>query len=406
MFKSLTGSLILITLALWPATTGSNPFVEKKVEIKKSSFDLPEKSETFKSIRILLLKSVKTAPVKTASPYKIFDKDGHTLVSGDVLALAHITSAENGIKIGSQLYRDFPITIKAEGDGVFVKDRFYRDAIVITKERNGKLTIINSLSIEHYLKGVLPWEANPKWKMEALKAQAITARTYALFKMIENQNEAYDLTKDVLSQVYAGKSAENPVTDEAVISTEGQILVYRGKIFPAYFHSTCGGATTSADTVWDIEPHPALKGAQCNFCKSSKHYKWSAEFSRGEIESKLRKNGYSVTNLKSIEVASRDPFGRATKISYEDDDGKKTIRANDFRLALDPGKLKSMKLDEIDHRENQYVFRGHGWGHGAGLCQYGMKELAELGYSHQEILKYYYPDTDVITWWTNEMATP
>jgi stage II sporulation protein D len=241
----------------------------------------------------------------------------------------------------------------------------------------------------------LPWEANPKWPSEALKAQAVVSRTYALFRAIEKKDEWIHLAADVKSQVYAGKSSEKPQTSEAVDATRGQILTYRGKIFPAYFHSTCGGGTTNAESIWDVEKHPVLQGVKCNFCVDSKHYSWQITIPRQQIEAHLKKHGLSVSGIQKITPSHLDAHGRARSFVIEHAQGKTEIRANDFRLWLNPAVLKSTFIRSIHPTGDSFIFRGRGWGHGAGLCQYGMKGLAELGYTYRQILEYYYPGAEI-----------
>ena len=385
---------IFLLIPFWPFG-GSGTTTREGPELKKTSLELPQNPKDFQFIRIALTKSVSEVAVLVASPYKVTDSKGRPLFSGERLN-TKVKGIPEGIQIGPQIFHDSPLTIQTDGEGIKLDGRLYRHAVKIWKENSSKVSVINEVPIEDYLKGVLPWEANPEWPMEALKAQAIAARTYALFKAIENQDHRFALSKDVLSQVYGGKTSEKAVTSQAVEATRGQVLTYRGKIFPAYFHSTCGGATTQAETIWDVQPHEALKGVKCNFCTDSKHYRWSNEISRKEIETQLRKHGYKAIGFQEIQTADIDASGRAKNFMIIlADDSKVKIRSNDFRLWVDPGKLKSTLIESIEKKTDRFIFRGRGWGHGVGLCQYGMKRLAELGYAYDLILQYYYPDTDI-----------
>lgn len=394
MFFPFLRFFLLLSVSFWPLGEDAG---RPKQETKKTSLDLPRNPENFQSMRIFLLRRVPEIMIETTSPYRVTGGDGRSLFRGPKMTAARVRASADGIQIGSQNFRNTSLRIESEGGSFKIGTQQYREAVRIWREDHGKISVINEIDLEDYLKGVLPWEANPVWPQEALMAQAVASRTYALFKAIENQKEKFDLSHDVLSQVYRGKSAEKPETTQAVEATRGEVLVYRGKIFPAYFHSTCGGATTHAEYLWNVEPHPALKGVTCNFCRSSKHYFWQGTFSRSEIESKLKKKGFAISGLRSIRAVDLDRGGRARRFEIEHAGGKTRIHANDFRLALDPARFKSTLLLSLDADGENFFFRGRGWGHGVGLCQYGMKELAELGYTYREILEYYYPGTEMIS---------
>ena len=276
-------------------------------EIKETSLNLPENPKEYQLVRIALAQKIKHAKVATDFSYRILDIKGSPLLSGARFAAAQVRPFASGIQIGEQKYASDLVTMLVEKGSIKLDGHSYRHALEFSRDSSGTLSVINEIPIEDYLKGVLPKEISSRWPLEALKAQAVAARTFALFKAIENRDEKFVLSKDILSQVYGGKTSENSVTSRAVEITEGQILVYRGKIFPAYFHSTCGGATTHAEYIWNVKPHPALQGVNCTFCHTSQYYRWQAEFSRTQIETKLRKNGYPAkSGLREIkpEIAS------------------------------------------------------------------------------------------------------
>ncbi|MSR77756.1 MAG: SpoIID/LytB domain-containing protein [Candidatus Omnitrophica bacterium] len=185
----------------------------------------------------------------------------------------------------------------------------------------------------------------------------------------------------------------------AVKETQGQVLSYRGKVFPSFFHSTCGGHTANIADLWDMQEHPSLRGVECDFCKLSRHYRWSSEISRFDLEKKLKGAGYSVFGLQSFEVGIKDRGKRAKTIIVRDSKGKKTIVASDFRFIAGPDKIKSSLIEKIENRGDKFRIRGKGWGHGAGLCQYGARHLGELGYVAKQILRFYYPDSETTQFW-------
>jgi stage II sporulation protein D len=249
--------------------------------------------------------------------------------------------------------------------------------------------------LDDYLKGVIPFEGNPKWAPESLKAQAVVSRTFALTKMLARRGEEYDVSAGFMSQVYAGKQIENERTGQAVDATRGEVLLYKGKIFPAYYHSTCGGATTAADLVWRVKPLAPLGGVECKFCQRSPHYKWEATVTPAEIKQKLAKQEMPVQDVLGIRTDKIDRTGRAHKLVIQSTWAEKIVDADAFRVWIDPMRLKSNLITRISSRDGVFVFKGRGWGHGVGMCQYGMKYLGELGYGYQEILGYYYPGAQV-----------
>lgn len=392
MFLFLAQWVVILSVTFWPFGTG-----DKDSEVKKTSLEIP-KGRDAEVVRIALLQNISEATLSTDAPFRVRDSQGRSLFRGDRIVKTKVkAAAQGGIQLGIQSFRTVPLVIQTEEGAIKLDNHVYRSTLEIWPELNGKISVVNEIDLEDYLKGVLPVEANPKWDLEALKAQAVAARTYALFKAVENQDKRFVLGKDVLSQVYAGKSSENPVTDQAVEATQGQILTYRGKLFPAYFHSTCGGGTTHAEYIWNVEPHPSLKGVKCSFCWASKHYRWSETIPLLEIEAALKKNGIKISEISEIRLKDIDATGRARKIGITGAQGKITVHSNDFRLWIGPAKLRSTLIASIERKEDQYSFRGRGWGHGVGLCQYGMKQLAELGYTYPQILQYYYPEAVIET---------
>lgn len=373
------------------------PFGKEQDEsqIKNTHIEIPANIEDFQLLRVSVATGEPEVTVATDEPFEVFDGDGNALFEGQRIVSTSVRVKDQAIQFGGQIFRDIPITIQSRGDGIQVGNRQYRNAITMWPEVSGNVFIINDILVDDYLKGVLPWEANPKWPIEALKAQAVASRTYAMFRALQRRHEPYDLSNTVMSQVYKGKQIENETTDFAIETTRGQILTYQGKIFPAYFHSTCGGQTTAAHHVWPVTPSPVLQGTLCNFCEASKHYAWHRKFTEDEIINKLNQNGYKFTEIDRLLVKNVDNSGRAQIIQVQY--GKKEIdlKANDFRIWVDPMEFKSTKIESLKKSGNTFLVFGHGWGHGVGMCQYGMKRLAELGYSYEQILEYYYPGSQI-----------
>ncbi len=387
---------LMLSISVWPFHNG-----KQGPPPKKSAFDLPASSLQYAFVKILVLSEADEITVSTEAPYSVLDAERRIVFKSQRLAPSRIKANGETIQIGLQSFHANPLMIESPGPkGIRVKGAVYGQAIEIWRESNGKITIINDITVEDYLKGVLPSEVNPSWPMESLKAQAVASRTYALFKMIENKDQRYHMSKDVLSQVYGGKNLEHSLTNQAVEETQGQILSYNNQVFPAYFHSTCGGATTHAEYIWPIEPHPSLQGVECNFCWKSKHYRWNASFTKAEIQKNLTAKGVKISGITDIALGEKDATGRAKYFMIKTAAENIPVHSNDFRLWVSPMKLKSTWIQSIDKTKTGYSMKGRGWGHGVGLCQYGTKQLGEMGYTAFRILNYYYPGAQLVQYWS------
>ncbi len=358
---------------------------------------MPQDLKDFRKIRILVIRNKPDIQVSCKSPFEVFDDQGRSVFKGASLPGATVSAAAAGIQWWKEIVPGKFLLLRSVGNGVRVSNTgLFGDTILFYKNAKGSLDVINELDLDDYLKGVIPFEGNPQWSLESLKAQAVASRTFALTRMIERHDEEYDVMAGVFSQVYAGKRIENERTNDAIEATKGLVLMYNGKLFPAYFHSTCGGATTAVDLVWPVKPHPALGGVECRFCEKSPHYKWETRILPSEIKEKLAKHGMPVNEVLDIKTGKIDRTGRAHIFIIKSTWWEKTVDADAFRVWFDPMKIKSNLITRIRLKEDgAFMFKGRGWGHGVGLCQYGMKYLGELGYGYQEILGYYYPGSQV-----------
>jgi len=387
---------LLILLVLAGMVSPANSLCAEEASVKESSLDIPQGIESNLKIRVSLGAQHSKAVVSTDNPYQVFDGGGHLLFRGKQIGQALVAAKGDLIQFGRQSFKAQPIVLDSMKSMLSLDQRTYRDILEFSTTPENKLQIVNELDLEDYLRGVLPSETNPSWKENALKAQAVVSRTYALFKMIENHGESFAVSSDVLSQVYGGVTMEKPSTNLAIEETAGEILVYKGKIFPAFFHSTCGGATTRTENAWPIKPHPALQGGSCGFCNESQHYRWKASFTEKELIAALKKIGRPVTAIRKLNAEGIDESGRPRFFVIEHPAGKVKIPSNDFRLAVSPMKMKSVFIQRIVRDGSSYQFIGRGWGHGVGMCQYGDKKMAELGYNYRQILDYYFPGSEIL----------
>jgi stage II sporulation protein D len=305
-----------------------------------------------------------------------------------------VVPVNSGIKIGGNIFKIFGIKIVPHQDAsIYINRRIFRGQIDIIRERNMRLLVVNHVNVEDYLKGVLYHEISHKWPIEAIKAQAVASRTFALYKAKINAKRDYDLTSDMYSQMYGGRTSEKYRTSRGVDATRGEILTYKDKLFPAYFHATCAGHTEDVSVLWNEDLVP-LKGVKCDFCKKSKHYHWSRRLDLGDMEDTLRKNGYDIDNIKDIIILTRDRSGRILDINIKGQRVNAIISAKDFRQIFGPKLIRSTNFT-VRVSGNSAYFNGFGWGHGVGMCQWGAYFMARQGYGYKEILQYYYPGAKI-----------
>lgn len=352
-------------------------------------------AQAVNDVRVAIIQDAASLNVKISGSYEISDAKAKLLFRGFNLKTT-VTSYKGGILIAGRNFNTERILIRTiKPDVIVINDRTFRGDIQFIKTSTSKLTVINRIDLEDYVKGILYHEASHYWPMEALKAQAIISRTYAAYQMHENKGRDFDLTSDIYSQVYGGKTSERERTNKAVEDTAGDVLIYQGKVIPAYYHATCGGNTEDASLLWNINLTP-LKGVVCNFCKDSPHFNWNYVASLDEIKDKLREAGYKISDIKDILILGKDKSGRITDIKIVSAKKDLKISAKDFRTVMGPNIIRSTNFT-VNLAQKDAVFEGLGWGHGAGLCQWGAYFMAKQGYNAEQILKYYYPGTDVKT---------
>ncbi len=357
-----------------------------------TSLPIPDSAELNKNIRVAVLLDAPSVTVSIDGPYEILPKN--PLLSGTKAFEAVIKPYKEGLMIGDGHYRGDRMTFKVKSGSIRIDKREYLHQVQIFKNSKEKLSVINQIDLDEYLKGVLPLEVNAGWPVEALKAHAVISRTFALFKAIEKKDEVFSLLSTVHSQVYGGSLFHKMKTDVAIDTTRGEILTFRGKIFPSYFHAACGGQTAQADKIWSVEPNPVLKGVVCNFCSNSKYWKWSFRIPLKQIETTMQKNGYPANHLNNIILTHYDPSGRASKAVLQYQYSNLTIGADELRTYLGYERLKSLKAT-IAVKNDQAYFSGHGWGHGIGLCQWGARSQAKFGKTYRQILEFYFPGSEV-----------
>ncbi len=354
-----------------------------------------------KFIRVAILKNVNNFVISVRGKYTIIDpKTQEVLSHGRRLSRSRVILRDGGIHIGLSFYARKELRLLLQKDATLErtgKKKRYRGAIDISVNKKGQLLVINAVELEAYIRGVLYHEVSHRWPLEAIKAQAVAARTYALYQAEVNKEGPYDVTSDIYSQVYGGRSAERYRTNMAAERTKGQVLLYNGKILPAYFHASCGGHTENVKELWKHDLAP-LRGQKCVYCQLTPHYAWKKNFQSKSVQDKLNKHGYTLELIKEIRILSRAKSGRIKDLQITTRDGKTvTLAGKTFRHIIGPNELKS---NFYDIEMNGYYFdvHGHGWGHGVGMCQWGAYAMSQQRKNYKEILTYYYPGVKITSW--------
>ncbi len=259
--------------------------------------------------------------------------------------------------------------------------------------RNGQsFAVVNEVPLEDYLVGVLRAEVGDRWPPEALRAQAIVARTYAAYQRVLNAAKPFHILASTAHQQYAGHVAASSPAWEAVRETSGLVLRWEGDLFPAFYHTESGGWTEDPRTVFAARNMPALKPVRCEFSANAPHHYWNLDVRVADLSESLRRNDVQVGTVTAIEISERTPSLRAAWITVHGTRGSARVRGNDFRRMLGYDTFKST-LFAVAMDGEWARFAGRGYGHGVGLCQWGAKGMAEQGYQARQILAHYYPGT-------------
>jgi len=312
----------------------------------------------------------------------------------------------------------------------------YRGEFELACGKSGEMLVINTLDLEDYVAGVAPYEIGAGAPFEALKAQAVVARTEALALAGRHNNEPFDACSSTHCQVYRGASAEldRPDVRRAVESTRGETLFWGGRPAPgAKYHACCGGVTENAGALWRFDV-PYMVGVDCgvlgpeaptrgaaairdeealrkaiatpnpgDFCYGSNGYRWKVEYTAGQLAAVLApvigRSEHPESRVVQVAVVERTPRGSAIRVRVTTTEGEYEI-AGEYAIRSALGGTVTIKsgvfvVDTEGDPPSAFVFSGAGYGHGVGMCQYGARGMARAGYNYRAILEHYYPDTTV-----------
>lgn len=300
-----------------------------------------------------------------------------------------------GLKLDKEEYKIFGLKFQPrDKKKFFINNIPYKGSVLILRTKDKKLMVINYISLSNYLRGVLYNEVSPWWPMATIKAQAVAARTYAIYKCRERADREYDMGSGAISQVYKGESSERFRTNLAIRKTKGKVLTYRGKVFPSFYHACCGGETEESENVWSIDL-PVLSSIKDPFCKKAPYYNWRLVLSAEDLKQEFENSGYKIGKILNIAILERSSSGRIKKnfIVGEKDDF--LITGEKFRSIVGYNLIKSTKFTIMKESSN-YKFEGHGWGHGVGMCQWGAYYMGKAGYDYKHILTHYYSGAEIV----------
>lgn len=311
---------------------------------------------------------------------------------------------EHGIDVCGRVIEGDEIRITPDWDGTLeIGPRRYHGDLLIKRDKD-KITLVNEVGLELYLKGVAGKEMSPSSHPEALKAQIIAARTYAMYEVRAQtlrriKGEKFDLYDDERSQVYGGMERETDAISALVDETQGMFVVWEEQILKTFYSSTCGGHTEPAWLILggEAEKIPPMGGTKCDWCAGSKYFEWKESFSKVEVARKLFPDDPRARVAK-VRIVETLPGGHASKIGIllENNSKERIVEANrGFRIPLGSRRLRSTLWVAIDDTGPEIIIHGRGFGHGAGMCQVGAYRMAESGHSGVQILEFYYPGAKV-----------
>lgn len=347
------------------------------------------------SIRIGIQKRITNATIGAYDQAVLFDgntqkavikiKQLQKYIVYSVNNKVYIKNGANGefINTGSN---SIIVTPVAQDSFVYAKGRWYRGNLKLIAKGNS-ITVVNVLELEEYLKGVVPSEMPASWNNEALKAQAIVARSYAYANLNKRGSEGFDLLDTPHDQAYNGMKSETQNSSLAVVDTKDQVLVSNNKIVSAYYHSSSGGITE--DQAWNSK----IAYVKCvrDFDYESPSYSWNKTFNLTTVSQRLSSVGYSVGKISDILPVERSESGRVKKLKIVGSEGTKIINFEKLNSIF---KLPS-SLFNINVLGNSINIAGKGNGHGVGMSQWGAKTLADNGFTVYQILSYYYNNIEI-----------
>ena len=380
------------------------------------------------SVRVLVAQDVALLEISSDGGVEVETEEGKTKV---VRSPIHVSSSKDGLQVNGRrtlgehmlirplkhhllliatqmagMESDARLRSTREGHIAVTQGPLLSVSGMVRVLRKGqKLSVVNQVDLEEYVKGVVPSEVSAAWHPEMLRVQAVAARTYALYNKMLSAAREFDVMSTIQDQVYRGRSGVDHRVEEAVESTRGVVVTHLQAPIYAAFSSTAAGPTEDAVNVWANKDLPYLKGVECPFDIESPYYQWKVNVKMDHLEQNLRRQGFSVGTIATMTPIAYSRAGRVARLRILHSGGETILRGEDLRKAAGYTVIPSTQF-EVQSIGSEVVFTGYGAGHAVGLCQWGAKELAELGYSYPSILQYYYPGTELRNTAASKLMTP
>lgn len=345
-------------------------------------------------LRVAIQQNIKQINIGSSTKAVIRDESNRPL--GEIQGMNGFTAQTTNGGVALDRWNGRALSVEPTGGGVvWIGDRWYRGRVMLVPTGQG-LTAVNYVDLEQYLYSVLGSEMNGNWPQEALKAQAVAARSYALYQRQRSASGVFDVGDTDTWQVYTGVDRESIGTQMAVNATAGQVLTYGGQIINAVFHSSSGGCIDNVEEVW-TQPLPYLR-AKKDYDQGAPVFQWSKTFSRDQLSRRIT----GVGEIQSIEPERATSMcRRVISMRVKGDKGTRSVSGDTLRDALDLRSTLFSIVPQVDRaaKSNQptamsFVVTGGGFGHGLGLSQYGAYNLAlQQGWNYQQIVLYYYDKT-------------
>lgn len=393
LLAALVGTLVLSATA--PAMARHAPASAKSA---KASVTEAQPAKQAPDLRVGLASgraSVTITPAGGKATAQTESSKTITLAANDVAAIRWQAGA---FLVGREKLRGEVLTVrpstKADGAGEFtLNGRRYRGALEL-RHKGGGLTAVNIVPVDDYLRSVVPEEMPVDWPAEAIKAQSVAARSFALASRGRHAGEGYDLCTTTHCQLYTGTAAEKSASNAAIKATRGEVLTYGGKPIEALFHTDSGGMTENSEDVW---------GSHVSYLRAAKDtptktMPWTKTISRVDLERKLAAKGHDIGKVRSLALSplaigraakDRTASGRVKTMTVKGTKSTATLSGTTWRSLLG---LKSTLFD-AKLAKDMVTFTGYGSGHGLGISQWGAERMAARGASYAEILHHYYTGT-------------
>ncbi len=353
-------------------------------------------------IRVGLSQGASTVTVGSSSAADMVDGKGKIL--GQIPALQGFTATEvaGGVSLNGK--KAWQITVKPKEKGLIyvggnrsAGGRWYRGEVKLVRSSAG-ITVINDLNLEDYVASVVGKEMYPIWPQEALKAQAVAARSYAIFQQQHPKYQLFDVLSTTTSQVYAGLDGEANTTQTAAQATAGQVLTYQGKVIESAFHSASGGHTENSEDVW-VRAVPYLRGVP-DFDQAAPVFQWNLALTSSQIRQRIP----GIGDIISMTPVKTTPVGRVKVLKVQGSRGALLMKGSDARRALGLKSTYFAAKPEFGTvagtkgaKPIGFQISGQGSGHGLGMSQWGAYGLAMQGKPYEAILTHYFKGVSLKT---------